>query len=286
MADMLTLGISPCPNDTFVFEAWINGRLGSDAPPVSCCMQDISTLNEMALENRLDIVKVSFFAYAVLKEKYVLLNAGGAMGRGCGPLLVARTGAVLPRDDAMQDVRVAVPGKWTTANLLLSLWKPHITRKVYMPFRDIMPAVARGAVEAGVIIHEGRFTFAGYGLSMIEDLGAWWEKTTGLPIPLGGIVARRSLGTQVIGFVEETVRMSLQRAWSQPEAVLPFMRLHAGELDDRAITQHVALYVNSYSQQYGAEGQQAIQELLVRAASAAGAVIKGDEQQGHHSRNG
>ncbi len=261
MSNVLTLGISPCPNDTFIFDAWVNGKLEEAVPQVDCLLEDISTLNTMALEEKLDVVKVSFYAYGLLRDKYTLVHAGGALGRGCGPLLVARQDL---HKQALQasDVTIAIPGALTTANLLMSLYQADTYHKITMRFEQIMPAVARGDVDAGVIIHEGRFTFQQYGLVMVEDLGAWWERTTGYPLPLGGIVARKALGDETAAVIERAVRASLASAIANPQSPLGFMKAHAQEMTPEVMQQHVDLYVNDFSRDYGKEGLEAIHYLL------------------------
>ncbi len=226
---------------------------------VSCCLKDVSELNMMAEAEAMDVLKVSFFAYGFVKEKYRLLNAGGALGRGCGPVVVARSGDA---DLNSGDVRVALPGEQTTANLLFSLYRPEIKNKVYMRFDEIMPAVANKEADAGVVIHEGRFTFENYGLVLLEDLGAWWEKETGCPIPLGAIVAKRSLGEDMISSIESTIRRSLEMARSAPDLPMPFMRQYAGEMDDAVMRSHVDLYVNDFTHDFSEEGRKAISLLL------------------------
>ena len=265
MPDAVSLGISSCPNDTFVFDAWVNGKLGPDVPQVCCRIEDISTLNGMALNGELDVVKVSFFAYGAMRDTYSLLNAGGALGRGCGPLIVARDGHMTRSDLAAPDVRVALPGRWTTANLLASLYQPRLRNRTFMRFEQIMPAVAGGSADAGVVIHEGRFTFERYGLVMVEDLGAWWEMQTGCPLPLGAVVARKSLGHERALSVESAIRDSLGAALADPHAPMEFMRRHAGEMDDEVMRRHVELYVNEYSLDYGENGRKAIDCLLNHA---------------------
>ncbi|MCP4713534.1 MAG: 1,4-dihydroxy-6-naphthoate synthase, partial [Deltaproteobacteria bacterium] len=262
--DAITLAISPCPNDTFVFDAWVNGRL-TGAPAVDCRLEDIDRLNRLALEDGIDVVKVSFYTCAMVRDRYELLNAGGALGRGCGPLVVTRPGMNSFDAAEAEGITVAVPGRWTTANLLFSLWRPELKRKVVMRFDEIMPAVSRGEVDAGVIIHEGRFTFQQYGLAVQEDLGAWWERTTGHPIPLGGIIARKSLGREVIRQVESVICRSCRAAFDNPLTPRPFMRAHAREMDDSVMQQHVDLYVNRHSLDYGEDGRRAIDFLVQRA---------------------
>ena len=259
MSHVISLGISPCPNDTFIFDAWINGKLEKSVPRARCYLEDISTLNKMALKNRFDVVKVSFYAYGMLMDKYTLLNAGGAIGNKCGPLIVADS---KKQYQQKKNMSIAVPGRWTTANLLLSMYRPEITNKVFMRFDRIMPAVQRGDVDAGVIIHEGRFTFEKYGLVMIKDLGAWWEEKTNSPIPLGAIIAKRSLGDDKLLLIESTIRESLKAAIANPESAFEFVKKHAGEMDIRAINQHIELYVNKYSLNYGTDGMKAISCLM------------------------
>ncbi|MEI6126220.1 MAG: 1,4-dihydroxy-6-naphthoate synthase [Pseudomonadota bacterium] len=265
MVPAISLGISPCPNDTFIFDAWVNGKLDKSAPPVRCCLDDVSSLNEMAFNKTLDVAKVSFYAYGLVRDTYTLLNAGGALGRGCGPLLVARSGLVTRETLADPAVTIAVPGRWTTANLLLSLYQPEVKNRVFMSFEQIMPAVERGEVDAGVIIHEGRFTFPRYGLVMIKDLGAWWEGTTGLPIPLGAIIAKKNLGADMLSLVEATIRKSLSAARTNPDAPLAFMKKHAREMERDVMRRHVELYVNRHSLDYGKDGMEAIEHLLEKA---------------------
>lgn len=259
----LTLGFSPCPNDTYVFCALVHGWV-ADAPAVSAELADIETLNHRALAGDLAVAKVSFHALGHLLPRYSLLRAGGALGRGCGPLVVA--GRPLERE-ALASARMAIPGALTTAALLLRLYLgPGARQPVTMPFRDIMPAVARGEVDAGVIIHESRFTFPHYGLVQVVDLGAWWEADTGHPIPLGGIVARRDLGHQVQSALDDGLRRSVEYANAAPERVRGYVRRHAAELDDVVVSGHIGLYVNGFTLDYGAAGVAAITELLARAA--------------------
>ncbi len=264
MPDVLFLGISTCPNDTFIFDAWINGKLSGKFPAVRPRLADISTLNKMALNTEPDVVKVSFFAYGLIRDRYSLLSCGGAMGRGCGPVVVARSEDVSIRADK-PDFSVAVPGMLTTANLLFSLNWPEAKNKIFMMFDEIMPAVARGDVDAGVVIHEGRFTVENYGLKVVKDLGKWWEDKTGLIIPLGCIVARKDLGREKIFEIEQAIRASLQFAFDNPDSPLEFMKQHAGEMDEDIMRQHVELYVNQYSLDFGVEGQEAVRVLLEHA---------------------
>ncbi|MFA6108762.1 MAG: 1,4-dihydroxy-6-naphthoate synthase [Candidatus Latescibacterota bacterium] len=258
----LTLGYSPCPNDTFVFYALVHGLIPG-APSVRELLEDIETLNQRALAGELDVTKVSFHAFAHLRDQYCLLRTGGALGRGCGPLVVARD-PFGPGELAA--CRVAIPGRLTTAALLLRLFLGRESPEpVVLPFREIMPAVARGEVDAGVIIHESRFTYPRHGLHRVLDLGTWWEETTGHPIPLGGILARRSLGPEIVASLDHVLRLSVEYAQAHPSEVQGYIRCHAGEDDDEVIRAHIALYVNDYTLEYGRDGTTAIEDLLNRA---------------------
>ncbi len=273
--DPLRLAYSPCPNDTYIFHAWVHGLI-PNAPPVNERLEDIDTLNRLALEEEADIIKVSMHAFAYLSETYALLHAGGAMGRGCGPLVVARKdswlrpapsvqqGAVLA--DHLGRARIAIPGELTTGALLLGLFAGGRMDTVVMPFDRIMPAVASGGVEAGVIIHEGRFTFGSYGLRRLVDLGEWWEDSTGLPVPLGGIAVSRSLSEALQADVERAVRASVDHASFHPDAALEYIHNHAQEMDPAVCQAHIDLYVNDFTRDYGPEGEEAIRRLLATAA--------------------
>ncbi len=268
MTAPLVLGISPCPNDTFIFEAWINGRLGQDAPAVAARLEDIETLNQRALRGAFDIAKVSFYAFGLMQDRYRLLQSGGALGRGCGPLLVSRSPALTRQALADGGLHVAVPGRLTTANLLLRLYAPALQAITPLSFEQIMPAVTRGDFDAGVIIHEGRFTYRRYGLHMVADLGEWWEVTTGHPIPLGCIIARSSLTPNIIELLEQTIRKSLLHARSRPDDSRAYIRAHAQEMDRQVIKRHIDLYVNAFTEDYGNEGRAAIACLIHRARAA------------------
>ena len=260
----VTLGYSPCPNDTFVFCGLIHGQI-ADAPVCEEVLADIETLNEMALRGQLDATKISFHALAHLREEYCLLHSGGALGRGCGPLLVAREKLAL---EDLKHKRIAIPGRLTTAALLLRLFDPSIEQLVVMPFDQIVDATAQGLVDAGVIIHESRFTYAQHGLAAIIDLGQWWEESTGHPIPLGGILARRSLGAELIGRLDRALVQSVEYAYVHPDAVRGYIRQHAQEMDDSVMQAHIDLYVNQHTLDYGADGEAAIFDLIERAERA------------------
>ena len=255
----LSLAISPCPNDTFVFSAWVHGQV--DGPPVDVTLADIDVCNTLAVDRVPDVVKVSFGALPELLEHYALLPCGGALGRGCGPLVLARSA-----DQDLRGARIAVPGERTTAYLLLRLWGAELGFEVeVLPFEQIMPAVRDGRVDAGLVIHESRFTYPSYGLVCLQDLGAWWEGDTGLPIPLGAIVARRGLDLDAVA---GAVRASVEHAWADPAAAAPWVAEHSQEIDPAVCQAHIDLYVNAFTRDLGEEGYAAVRALLGRAADA------------------
>ena len=252
----LNIGFSPCPNDTFIFHALTHGLVAD--PRLSFAKEqlaDVESLNQWALQGRLDISKVSFHAFGHLQDEYLLLDAGSALGRGCGPLLVA--GKPLSAD-GVAGKKIAIPGNYTTAAMLLMV----------MRFEQIMPAIVAGEVDAGVIIHESRFTYPQYGLHMVQDLGLWWEEISGHPIPLGGIVAKRSLGMKKIALVERLIRDSVRWAFAHPAASHQYIKMHAQEMDEQVTRDHISLYVNSYSEHLGEKGIAAVREFLCRGRAA------------------
>ena len=260
MARTLTLGYSTCPNDTFMFFGLAHGRIDCDLD-WRIHLADVETLNQDAGAGRWDVSKVSFAALGNLQETYGLLRSGAALGRGCGPLIVARPGF---EPDRLPLVDIAVPGLQTTANLLLGLYLTEPPRAVPMTFDRIMPAVSRGEFEAGVIIHEGRFTYSEYGLESLVDLGRWWEDETGLPIPLGGIAVRRDLGADIARRAEAAVRDSVRFALDHPDAAADYIRSHAREMAPAVIQRHIDLYVNDFSMDLGREGEAAVAALFDR----------------------
>jgi 1,4-dihydroxy-6-naphthoate synthase len=228
-------------------------------------LEDVETLNRLALAGELDVSKVSYHALGHIRDQYALLRSGSALGRGCGPLLVARDN--LDTAD-LRGRRIAVPGQYTTALLLLRLFDPRLDNFVVMPFNEIMDAVLTGKADAGLIIHESRFTYQEAGLHKLVDLGEWWEGETGLPIPLGGIVARRSLGAETIAIVERALRAGVVYSRSHPAEATGYIREHAQEMSDEVCAAHIGLYVNDFSTELGAEGERAIAELLRRAENS------------------
>jgi 1,4-dihydroxy-6-naphthoate synthase len=262
----LELAFSPCPNDTFIFHALVHEMI-LGAPRVTPSYADIDVLNGWAAAGRGDLVKVSYAALPELLGEYALLPSGGALGRGCGPLVV--TSEANPRE-SLEGATVAIPGKRTTAYLLFRLWAQGqgVASIEVLPFDKIMPAVAAGTVDAGLIIHESRFTYPSYGLTALVDLGAWWEGDTGLPIPLGAIVARRSFGYDGITRLSTVIRESVERAWSDPGASRAYVLEHSQEMAPEVVDQHIALYVNRFSADLGDEGHAAVRALLERASAA------------------
>jgi 1,4-dihydroxy-6-naphthoate synthase len=262
----VSLGYSPCPNDTFIFYALIHGKVDTKGLSFNEVLLDVETLNQKALNEELDLTKISYHAFGHLRKKYCLLRAGGALGRGCGPLVIAKN------DYSMKDLRnrkIAVPGKLTTAYLLLQLYDAAFTVEpsnfVVMPFHQIISAVADEEVDAGLIIHESRFTYPSYGLKAITDLGEWWEKETGLPIPLGGIIAKRSLGSRLNQTVNEILKQSVEFAFADRPAPMSYIKAHSQELSDSVINRHIDMYVNDFSIDPGQEGEKAVKELISRA---------------------
>ncbi|HJV67258.1 MAG TPA: 1,4-dihydroxy-6-naphthoate synthase [Geomonas sp.] len=261
----LTLGFSPCPNDTFIFDALVHGRVPCDGLTFAERLEDVETLNKLALSAVLDVSKISYHLLGHILDDYLLLRSGGALGRGCGPLLVSRQ----PLDPArLAGRRIALPGRYTTAALLLRLFAPSLDQFVYLPFDQIMGAVADGSVDAGVIIHESRFTYPSYGLTKVVDLGQWWEEETGHPIPLGGIAARRSLGEATLCALERGIARSVDFAFAHPGVARPYIRSHSQEMSDEVCDAHIGLYVNDFSRGLGEEGEAAVRVLLERAAAA------------------
>jgi len=273
MKNPLTLGFSPCPNDTFMFYPLVHGLVDTGSFSFNERLEDVETLNRLAVKGILDVTKVSYAALGHIRDEYALLRAGSALGRGCGPMLVAKE---LLDPAALQGKTIAIPGRYTTAHLLMRLYAPSLTTFLEMPFHEIMDAVMTGRADAGVIIHESRFTYQGFGLQQLVDLGQWWENETGLPIPLGGIVAKRSLGADTIHTIEQALAAGVDYARSNPEAATRYIREHAQEMNEQVCAAHIGLYVNDFSQQLGAEGEEAIAELL-RRAEAAGLIPASEE---------
>lgn len=263
----LTLGFSPCPNDCFMFDAIVNRRIDLEGLEFSVRMADVEALNRAAFAGEAHVTKLSYHAFAYCASAYVLLDSGSALGRNCGPLLISRR-PIAADEVARGLLRIAIPGRYTTANLLLGLAFPKATLKTEMVFSEIEPALLDDAFDAGVIIHENRFTYEAKGLRKIIDLGEFWERETGAPIPLGGIVANRALPSDVQQRINRVLRRSVEYAFAHPEASLDFVRDNAQEMSEDVMKQHIALYVNQYSIDLGAEGRHAVEVLFERAAAA------------------
>lgn len=255
----LTLGYSPCPNDTFIFDAMIHHRIDTEGLEFEVHLGDVEQLNQKAFANELNITKLSYHAYAYLISDYALLTSGSALGNNCGPLLIAKS--AIPKE-ALDTKTIAIPGKYTTANFLLSLAFPEAQQKQETLFSTIEEQVINGSVDAGLIIHENRFTYQDKGLVKLIDLGEWWEQTTQLPIPLGGIVVQRSFPLELQQKINRVLRRSIEFAFQNPEVSLPYVRAHAQEMDLAVIQQHIGLYVNDFSVDLGTKGKAAIQYLF------------------------
>jgi 5,8-dihydroxy-2-naphthoate synthase len=260
----LSLGFSPCPNDCFMFDAIVNRRIDLEGLSFDVRMDDVEALNKAAFAGGVDVTKLSYHAYAYCADRYVLLDAGSALGRNCGPLLISKR-PIAPEDVAAGHLRIAIPGEYTTANFLLGLAFPAARDRTELVFSEIEPALLAGRFDAGLIIHENRFTYEAKGLRKIIDLGEFWEGETGAPIPLGGIVVRRSLADEVKQTLNRLVRRSVEYAFAHREASLPFVREHAQEMSEDVMYRHIDLYVNEYSVDLGPEGRRAVQLLFERA---------------------
>jgi 1,4-dihydroxy-6-naphthoate synthase len=258
----LSLGYSPCPNDTYIFYALTHGKVEMPGFSIVERLEDVETLNQLALGGQLDLTKISYHALGHLRDRYVLLRSGGALGRGCGPLVIASAATDM---HSLRGRRIAIPGKLTTANLLLQLYGAGYEDLLVVPFDQVMPALKRGEADAGVIIHESRFTYQESGFQKVLDLGGWWETDSGLPIPLGGILARRDLGSATIQAVDRAIRSSLEYAQQNPKEPRAYIREHAQEMDDQVIDAHIDLYVNNFSLDLGEQGIAAVETLMARA---------------------
>lgn len=268
MSQPLSIAFSPCPNDTFVFHALAHGKVPG-APELDVTFADIDRTNGMAERGELDVLKVSYAELPWVMDEYALLPCGGALGRGCGPLVLTKDAAA-PADLAGRTV--AVPSERSTAYLLFRLWAATevpggVGEIKVMPFDEIMPAVRDGLVDAGLVIHEARFTYQNFGLTCLADMGEHWESTTGLPIPLGAIIAKRSLGEERLRELARVITESVRMAWDDPEASRAWVLEHAQEMDPAVADQHIGLYVNEFSADLGEDGYAAVRGLLTRAAA-------------------
>jgi 1,4-dihydroxy-6-naphthoate synthase len=263
----VSLGFSPCPNDTFIFDALVNKKIDTGDFHFEVMMEDVQTLNEWAVAGKLDVTKISFATLPMVAEEYILLNSGAALGRGTGPLLISKVD--IP-ETAVRHCTVAIPGQNTTANVLFSLAYPEATNKIFLRYNEIENFVSNGpdnlnnvlALRLGVIIHENRFTYESKGLVKITDLGDYWEKETGLPIPLGGIVARRSFDAETLSRIQTLIYESIRYSYAQSPALSDFVKEHSQEMSEDVMRQHIDLYVNEHSLTLGPEGREAVQKFV------------------------
>jgi len=257
----LSLGFSPCPNDTFIFDALVNHKIDTEGFEFEVMLEDVQTLNNLAKEGRLDLSKISYGVLPLVSAQYVVLNSGGALGKGVGPLLIAlpaKNGSSLTANET-----VAIPGENTTAHMLFSLAFPKVTNKSFKVFNEIEDAVLNNTTDAGVIIHENRFTYQQRGLIKLMDLGEYWEQQLQVPIPLGGIIARRDLPVEIIRQVDKLIRKSVEYSYQHHHAELSaYVKQHAQEMSEAVMRQHIDLYVNNYSIDLGEAGQKAVIKLL------------------------
>jgi len=256
----LTLGFSPCPNDTFIFDALVNKKIDTGEFEFDVMLEDVETLNQWTLQGKLDITKLSFPAFFQSMDKYVLLNSGGALGKGVGPLLISQNNAQYSADSIQQST-IAIPGINTTANLLLSFTFPGATRKKAMIFSEIENSVLSGKTDLGVIIHENRFTYEQKGLHKVVDLGEYWEQKMKVPIPLGAIAMKRKFERSVVEKINKLIKQSLEYAFANYPALTDYVKQHSQEMDEKVVRRHIDLYVNNYSLDLGDEGKQAIEVL-------------------------
>jgi 1,4-dihydroxy-6-naphthoate synthase len=274
MKTKLTLGYSPCPNDCFIFDALVHGKIDTGNLEFEVQLEDVETLNQKALKGELDVTKLSFHAYAKVLQHYLLLRSGSALGFNCGPLLIK---SKEQNQNTKENWKVAIPGELTTANFLLSIAYPEIKNKKVMLFSEIEDAVLSGEVDAGLIIHESRFTYEDKGLEKVADLGEFWENLIHAPIPLGGIVIKRNMAPELQQQVNTLIRRSVEYAFAHPESSMPYVRAHAQEMSEEVMKKHIALYVNAFSVDLGEQGQQAV-ELMFEKAKALGLISAGQEQ--------
>lgn len=262
----LTLGFSPCPNDTFIFDALIHHKIDTEGLTFEVSYHDVETLNQKAMEGELAITKLSFNAFAHVIDNYALLNAGSALGFGVGPLLVCKADHYNRITDELKsgncELKVAIPGKYTTANFLMGIAYPQLTNKKELVFSEIEEALIHDKIDVGLIIHENRFTYEEKGLVKILDLGSYWEKLTGCAIPLGGIVINRKIDINTQQKVDRLIRKSVEFAFANPKSGIEFIRKHAQEMKEEVMYKHIELYVNQYSINLGKEGRNAIDKLF------------------------
>ena len=262
MTQKISLGFSPCPNDTFIFDAMVHHKIDTHGLEFDYVFGDVEELNRMASQARLDVTKLSFNAYFSVAEDYCLLNSGAALGKNNGPILISKKKYSV---DEIPNLKIAIPGKQTTANLLLTVAYPGATNKTEMLFSDIEAAVLGGDIDAGLIIHENRFTYAERGLNKILDLGEYWETLTASPIPLGGIAIKRNLPGKLQLLINRILHDSVNYAFNHPGEALDFIMAHAQEMNEEVMYKHIQLYVNNFTRNLGADGKKAIETLYKKA---------------------
>ena len=267
----LTLGFSPCPNDTFIFDALVHHKIDTEGLEFEVVFADVEQLNLWALEGKLDVTKLSFNAFTYCVEDYALLDSGSALGRNCGSLLIKKPDTVLNPKST-----IAIPGKYTTANMLLNIAYPDYINKVETLFSDIENDVLSKKVDAGLIIHENRFTYRDKGLEKIKDLGEFWEEKTGLPIPLGGIVIKRNLPLDVQLKVERVLRRSVEYAFANPNSSADYVQCHAQEMEKDVVDAHINLYVNGFSISIGKEGKKAVEMVFEKVEKETNNIFVGE----------
>jgi 1,4-dihydroxy-6-naphthoate synthase len=268
---VIDLGFSPCPNDTFIFDALVNQKIDTKGYTFNLYLEDVQTLNEWALQGKLPLSKISYGVWPLIKNNYSFLNAGGALGKGVGPMLIYKKDFTRVQDNKfaqnegkpnIETMTVAVPGINTTAHLLFSLAFPQVKNKKFLVFNEIEDAVLTGKVDAGVIIHENRFTYEQKGLSKWMDLGTYFEETFNAPIPLGGIIARNDMPKEEVQLIDSLIKESVQYAFEKSYETLPeFVKCHAQEMSEQVMRQHIDLYVNDFSVDMGDTGKTAIAQL-------------------------
>ncbi len=258
----LTLGFSPCPNDCFIFDAMVHGKIDTEGLEFEVVMEDVEALNQRAFKSELDITKLSFHAFLYVQENYILLKSGSALGFNCGPLLIQDSKFKI---ESIEEARIAIPGKNTTANFLLSLAYPNAKNKTEVLFSEIEQGVLDGKYDAGLIIHESRFTYEQKGLKKIIDLGEFWESLIHAPIPLGGIVARRNFDNELLQKINRIIKKSVEYAYANTPDVMPYIKQHAQEMSEEVMKKHIGLYVNEFSIDLGVKGKEAVDILFKKA---------------------
>ena len=256
----LTLGFSPCPNDTFIFDALVNKKIDAGDFSFEVVLEDVQTLNKWAIEGKLDISKISYGVLPLVTKEYIVLRAGGALGKGVGPLLISKD--EVPATEKINEKKIAIPGENTTAHMLFSLAYPQAGKKKFMIFSAVEDAVINGSADLGVIIHENRFTYMQKGLKKVLDLGEYWEQETHYPIPLGGIVIKRAIDTVLQKKIDALIKQSVEYAFSNYPVLTDYVKQHSQEMEEKVMRQHIDLYVNNYSIDLGETGKEAVKKLL------------------------